>query len=116
MPSMKWIYPIHIGDKAVFNANYSGNHLFRNHFFDYDNFHKSSRVRKDDISVGLAPLRNVEGVRKFYRTNEAMILAETREGLPQRQDSLVSSTSNLLILKEKQFLLNFLDQKYNIFV
>ena len=88
---MKWTYPVHITDRdsQSHEPDESGNELFQNHFFDYEDAHKSSRVRKDDISVGLAPLRNVEGVRKWYRTNESLILPETREGLPQRQDSLV---------------------------
>ena len=66
------------------------NRQFRNHFFDYTNMHKSSRFQKDDISVGLAPLRNVEGVRAFHRTNESKILPHIREGMKEREDCEVN--------------------------
>ena len=89
MPSMKWTYPVHIADNNCRETETSQLTFFPNHHFDFKDEHKTHRVRKEDISFGLAPLRNVEGVRKFYRTNEALILPETREGLPERQDSLV---------------------------
>ena len=58
--------------------NYAG--LYRNHFFDYPNQVKSQRIHRDDITTGLAALRNTDGVRRWFRTVEADILPEIRGG------------------------------------
>ena len=54
--------------------------LYRDHFFDFPNELKSQRVRRDDITTGLAALRNTDGVRRWFRTVEADILPEIRGG------------------------------------
>ena len=54
--------------------------MFRNHFFDYPDKHKSQRVRRDDISTGLQPLRNSGSVRRWFKIVEEDILSETRGG------------------------------------
>ena len=54
--------------------------LFKNHFFDYPNQLKSHRVRRDDITTGIAALRNTDGVRRWFRTVEGDLLSETRGG------------------------------------
>ena len=58
--------------------NYDG--MFRNHFFDYPDKHKSHRVRRDDITTGLNPPRTSGGVRRWFKTIEADILPEVRGG------------------------------------
>ena len=60
------------------SQNYVG--LYRNHFFDFPNELTSHRVRREDITTGLASLRTNPGVRIFFRTNEGTILPETRGG------------------------------------
>ena len=54
--------------------------LFKNHFFDNPNQLKSHRVRRDDITTGIAALRNTDGVRRWFRTVEGDLLSETRSG------------------------------------
>ena len=54
--------------------------LFKNHFFYYPNQLKSHRVRRDDITTGIAALRNTDGVRRWFRTVEGDLLSETRGG------------------------------------
>ena len=54
--------------------------LYRDHFFDFPNELQSHRVRRDDITTGLASLRTNPGVRVFFRTNEQTILPEIRGG------------------------------------
>ena len=49
-------------------------------FFDYPNQLKSHRVRRDDITTGIAALRNTDGVRRWFRTVEGDLLSETRSG------------------------------------
>ena len=58
---------------------------FKNNFFDYEDTHKSHRVRKTDISKGNAPQRCDSGVRQYFRINEAKILPEFRHGLLPKQ-------------------------------
>ena len=55
--------------------NYMG--LYRNHFFDFPNELTSHRVRRDDITTGLAALCTNPGVRIFFKTNEGNIMPET---------------------------------------
>ena len=50
------------------------------YFFDYPNQLKSHRVRRDDITTGIAALRNTDGVRRWFRTVEGDLLSETRGG------------------------------------
>ena len=88
--SLKNTYPVHLTDESKDDLNdQSKTDDFRNHFFDFPDTHKSSRVRKDDISKGLAPMRNVDGVRVHHRINESKILPHIREGLADRKDSQV---------------------------
>ena len=54
--------------------------MFRDHFFDFPNQLKSQRVRRDDITTGLAALRTSGGVRRWHKTIEADILPEIRGG------------------------------------
>ena len=54
--------------------------LYRDNFFDFPNELHSHRVRRDDITTGLAALRTNPGVRIFFRTNEQTILPEIRGG------------------------------------
>ena len=55
--------------------NYMG--LYKNHFFDFPNELTSHRVRRDDITTGLAALRTNPGVRIFFKTNEGNIMLDT---------------------------------------
>ena len=79
----KNVYPVHhtldMTEKILEGHTIDG---YRNHHFDYPDLHASNRVRKDDITYGRKPLRCVEGVRKYHRTDESLILAETRAGRP----------------------------------
>ena len=54
--------------------------LYRDHFFDFPNELQSHRVRRDDITTGLASLRTNPGIRVFFHTNEQTILPEIRGG------------------------------------
>ena len=54
--------------------------MYKNHFFDFPNQLKSQRVRRDDITTGIAALRNTDGVRRWFRTVEGNILSEIRSG------------------------------------
>ena len=54
--------------------------LFKNHFFDYPNQLKSHRVRRDDITTGIAALRNTDGVHRWFHIVEGDLLSETRSG------------------------------------
>ena len=63
---------------AETTINFDG--MFRNHFFDYPDKHKSHRVRRDDITTGLNPPRTSGGVRRWFKTIEADILPEVRGG------------------------------------
>ena len=58
--------------------HYSG--MYRDHFFDFPNELNSQRVRRDDITTGLASLHTNPGVRVFLKTNEGLILPEIRGG------------------------------------
>ena len=53
---------------------------YKNHFFDYPDFHDSQRIRRCDISRGTQPLRFASGVRKFHRVDESHILPKERAG------------------------------------
>ena len=58
--------------------NHSG--MYKNHFFDFPNQLKSQHVRRDDITTGIAALRNTDGVQQWFRTVEGDILSEIRGG------------------------------------
>ena len=77
--------PVHVamesklryGSETV--ESFSG--CYRDNMFDFPDQHKSSRVRKRDISTGLQSLRSVSSLRsKFYNTDESQIFAEVRAG------------------------------------
>ena len=46
----------------------------------FQNQLKSQRVRRDDITTGIAALRNTDGVRRWFSTVEGDILSEIRGG------------------------------------
>ena len=54
--------------------------MFRDHFFDFPNKIKSQRVRRDDITTGLAALKTSGGVRRWHKTIEADLMPEIRGG------------------------------------
>ena len=59
--------------------------MYRNHLFDYPNHLKSHRVRRDDITTGLAALRNTDGVRRWFRTIKSdILLGNSRRTKSQR--------------------------------
>ena len=62
--------------------------MYRNHLFDYLNELKSHRVRRDDITTGLAALRNTDGVCRWFRTIESDILLEIHGGRKAKGYSL----------------------------
>ena len=62
--------------------------MYRNHLFDYPNELKFHRVRRDDITTGLAALHNTDGVRRWFRTIESDILPEIRGGRKAKGYSL----------------------------
>ena len=66
--------------RYITESAYEYNGFYRNHFFDYPNMLKSHRVRRDDITMGIAALRTTDGVRRWYRTVEGDILSEIRGG------------------------------------
>ena len=55
----------------------SFNSVYRDHYFDYKDTHKSQRCRREDITTGLQELR---GVRVFFKVNESKILDEVHAG------------------------------------
>ena len=64
----------------VTETSFNHNGMYKNHFFDFPNQLKSQRVRRDDITTGIAALRNTDGVRQWFRTVEGDILSEIRGG------------------------------------
>ena len=62
--------------------------MYQNHLFDYPNKLKSHRVRRDDITTGLAALRKTDGVHRWFRTIESDILLEIRGGRKAKGYSL----------------------------
>ena len=64
----------------VTETSFNHNGMYKNHFFDFPNQLKSQRVRRDDITTGIAALRNTDGVRRWFRTVEGDILSEIRDG------------------------------------
>ena len=62
--------------------------MYRNHLFDYPNALKSHRVRRDDITTGLAALHNTDGVRRWFRTIKSDILPEIHGGRKAKGYSL----------------------------
>ena len=60
-------------------------------FFDYPNQLKSHRVRRDDITTGIAALRNTDGVRRWFRTVEGDLLSETRGGNKEKGFDLMKN-------------------------
>ena len=77
-------YEIKLADddrwRYITESAYEYNGFYRNHFFDYPNMLKLHRVRRDDITTGIAALRTTDGVRRWYRTVEGDILSEIRGG------------------------------------
>ena len=77
-------YEIKLADddrwRYITESAYEYNGFYRNHFFDYPNMLKSHRVRRDDITTGIAALRTTDGVRRWYRTVEGDILSEIHGG------------------------------------
>ena len=61
--------------RYVTETSFNHNGMYKNHFFDFPNQLKS-RVRRDDITTGIAALRNTDGVRRWFRTVEGDILSE----------------------------------------
>ena len=88
----KGTYPVHLTQSATDDDEIQTNTTvqFKNHFFDYKDSRKSQRVRRDDISTGIAPMRSVDVVRTYFKTNESKILPHIRDGLEDREDSLVN--------------------------
>ena len=54
--------------------------IYRDHFFDFKDTHKSRRCRREDITSELQALRCVSGVRAYFKINESRILDEVRAG------------------------------------
>ena len=65
------------------------NGIYRNHFFDYEDKHAKYRSRRDDIFMGLTPLRT------WHKTDESMIDLAKRQGLGPR----ISYKVNLILHK-----------------
>lgn len=80
-------YPVHHleSDSQHLEEHQLENLEFKNNFFDYEDTHKSHRIRKTDISKGNAPQRCDAGVREYFRVNESKILPEFRQGLLPKQ-------------------------------
>ena len=66
--------------RYVTETSFNHNGMYKNHFFDFPNQLKSQCVRRDDITTGIAALRNTDGVRRWFRTVEGDILSEIRGG------------------------------------
>ena len=66
--------------RYVTETSFNHSRMYKNHFFDFPNQLKSQRVRRDDITTGIAALRNTDGVRQWFRTVEGDILSEIRGG------------------------------------
>ena len=64
----------------VTETSFNHNGMYKNNFFDFPNQLKSQCVRRDDITIGIATLRNTDGVRQWFRTVEGDILSEIRGG------------------------------------
>ena len=56
------------------------NGVYRDHYFDYKDTHKSQRCHREDITTGLWALCGVSGVRVFFKVNESKILDEVCAG------------------------------------
>ena len=84
LASRKTPYPTHLAERDQIRHATESEHdyvgFYRNNFFDFQDTRKSQRVRKDDISTGLAPLRCMSGVRNYFKTDESEILPEIRAG------------------------------------
>ena len=63
-------------EQLMCESLFNHNGIYRNHFFDFPNVLKSQRVRRADITTGLAVLRTTDGVRRWFKTVEANILSE----------------------------------------
>ena len=66
--------------RYIRESSYNHDGMYRDHFFDFPNELNSQRVRRDDITTGLASLRTNPGVQVFFKTNEGTILPEIRGG------------------------------------
>ena len=54
--------------------------IYKNHFFNFKDTHKSNRCQREDITTGLQALRGVSGVCVFFKVNESRILDEVWAG------------------------------------
>ena len=83
-PTLKPKYPPHLADEdteRISNENLDNfNGIYRDHYFDLKDTHKSQRCRREDITTGLQALRGVNGVRAYFKVNESRILPEIRAG------------------------------------
>ena len=69
----------------------SSQRVVQNHFFDYPNQLKSHRVRRDDITTGIAALRNTDSVCRWFHTVEGDLLSETRGGNKEKGFDLMKN-------------------------
>lgn len=87
LPTTKGTYPVHLLEhdkQQVESAEKPENQYYKDHHFDKMDQHLAlNRVRRQDITTGIAPLRGVLGVRpRFFHVNENRINPETRAGMP----------------------------------
>lgn len=86
----KGAYPVHLAEddrerwENETEDNYDG--IFKDHFFDYINEHPSKRVRRSDVSTGMNPMRNVQGVRQWFRNDESKLNPMHRSLFPMNDD------------------------------
>ena len=82
--TIKSKYEIKLADsnyrRYIRETAYHYHGLFRDHFFDFPNELKLQRVRRDDISTGLAALHTSGGVRRWHKTIESDLLPEIHGG------------------------------------
>ena len=75
-PSSRGVYPVQLTDEDKTDLQVQANRdegLFKNHFFDYKDTRVKSRIRRDLVYEGLAPLRSVHGTRRWHITDESRI-------------------------------------------
>lgn len=90
-------------DEGAWQRDIDPNAYFKAHFFDQVDMHNpSTRARRDDITMGNAPLRGVAGIRGLhYKVNEKLILPETRHGLkPMTYNEIINADASWLNLEE----------------
>lgn len=75
--SNKSAYPVHLAEddrqrwETEDEHNFDG--VYKDHYFDYIDEHCSHRVRRTDVTTGINPMRNVQGVRQWFRSDESKI-------------------------------------------